>query len=533
MTAARTRVMALAAAILTATGLLAACTSSGSSDGGDGPNTLRVVASSELADMAPILDRARKQIGVDVKLTEAGTLDASSDVASGKADGTYDAAWLSSNRYLSLLAGADAKVATSTKIMASPVLLGVRPAAAKRLGWTAAKPPTWAQIAAAVDTGKFRYAMTNPAASNSGFSTLVAVATSITGGGSALDQAKATQAGPQLRKFFAGQAITAGSTGWITDKFVADPTVDGLFSYESTLMETNSSGQIPGGLVVIAPSDGVITADYPLSLLASATQHKRDLYTKLVDWLRTADVQQSIMQTVHRRPLAAGVKPDAQFGTGTLIEVPFPATRDAVDALLSGYLNTARRPATTVYVLDVSGSMDGDRLDALKAAMTSLTATDDTSSFTSFHAREDVTLLPFSSSTYPPEQFTVPEKNPEATLGRIRDEVNNLQANGDTHLYEAVEQAYDLIGQRVQANPDLYPTIVVLTDGEANGDEDIDGFQSFVAALPKDQRVPVFTIRFGDANTGELDKVATLTGGKSFDGTKDLADAFRTIRGYQ
>lgn len=498
--------------------------------GGDGPNVLRVLSGSELKDMAPILAEARTAIGVDVQLAEAGTLDASSDIATGKASAKYDASWLSSNRYLSLLPDGEKKIATSTKIMASPVLLGVRSDAAKRLGWDA-HAPTWQQIAEAGASGKFRYAMTNPAASNSGFSTLVAVATSVTGGGAALNDEKAKQAAPQLKSFFTGQALTAGSTGWITDKFVADPSVDGLFSYENTLMETAKT--MPGGLTIVVPTDGVITADYPLSLLASASDSKRALYEKLVDWLRTPPVQTKIMDATSRRPSAAGIKPDARFGSATLIDLPFPSSKAAVDTLLAGYLNVAKRPATTVYVLDTSGSMQGARLDSLKSAMGALTTTGGTGAFTGFHAREDITLLPFSSAPADPTQFTVPEQSPDATLRQIKGKVDGLAAGGNTALYESLERAVQIVNQRKAANASSYPTVVALTDGEANGTLAYGDFESFFKALPVDQKVPVFTIRFGDAKASELEKIATLTGGRSFDGSSDLSEAFRTIRGYQ
>lgn len=498
----------------------------------DGPNVLRVLAGSELADPAPILDQARSEIGVDVRLDEAGTLDASADIASGKAGQTHDASWLSSNRYLALLEGGEQQVAVSTKIMASPVLLGVRTEAAKRLGWDA-KAPTWSQIAAAGAAKKFRYAMTNPTASNTGFSTLVAVATSVTGGGAALNEAKAKAAGPQLTGFFTGQALTAGSTGWITDKFVADAGVDGLFSYESTLLQLAASGRVPGGLTLVTPSDGVITGDYPLSLLASASDAKRASYTKLVDWLRTPAVQTRIMELTSRRPSAGGVKPDARFdGRTTLIDLPFPSSRTAVDALLAGYLDVAKRPARTVYVLDVSGSMAGQRIAALKQAMGALTAADSGgSTFTRFHAREDVTLLPFSDRVQPAQRFVVPADDPTATLGQIRTSVDGLAAGGSTAMWEALRSGVEAVN--AQRDATAYPTVVLLTDGEANGKMTRQQFEAFYGALPAAQRVPVFTIRFGDARTADLEAIATLTGGKAFDGTGDLAEAFRTIRGYQ
>lgn len=67
--------------------------------------TLRVLASSELSDMQGVLDLAEKQTGVKVRPTWTGTLDAADLIASGGADGKYDAVWLSSNDYLRLSPG--------------------------------------------------------------------------------------------------------------------------------------------------------------------------------------------------------------------------------------------------------------------------------------------------------------------------------------------------------------------------------------------------------------------------------------------
>jgi Ca-activated chloride channel family protein len=45
--------------------------------------------------------------------------------------------------------------------------------------------------------------------------------------------------------------------------------------------------------------------------------------------------------------------------------------------------------------------------------------------------------------------------------------------------------------------------------------------------------VPVFGVTFGDsADRSQLDNLAKLTGGRVFDGTKSLTQAFRAVRGY-
>ena len=44
--------------------------------------------------------------------------------------------------------------------------------------------------------------------------------------------------------------------------------------------------------------------------------------------------------------------------------------------------------------------------------------------------------------------------------------------------------------------------------------------------------IPVFSITFGDADPSQLQQLAELTGGRVFDGTEDLTEAFRSVKGY-
>ena len=73
------------------------------------------------------------------------------------------------------------------------------------------------------------------------------------------------------------------------------------------------------------------------------------------------------------------------------------------------------------------------------------------------------------------------------------------------------------------------PAIVIMTDGKSQG-----AMSTFEAAWRADGRsVPVFGVTFGDdADRSQLDNLAKLTGGRVFDGTKSLTQAFRAVRGY-
>jgi Ca-activated chloride channel family protein len=384
--------------------------------------------------------------------------------------------------------------------------------------------------------------MTNPAASNSGFSALVAVAAALSGTGAALEPRDIDAAAADLRGFFSAQKLTAGSSGWLADAFAARSrgeqpgvVVDGLINYESVLLSLNDEGGLREPLTLVYPADGVVTADYPLTLLRSASSTARNGYQRLVDHLLLPHVQADIMRTTHRRPAAPGLEPAQRFGPATLVELPFPAKLDVVDGLVARYFDRLRRPVRTVYVLDVSGSMEGGRIAELRAALVGLTGADGTLASRSrqFHPREEITLLPFDQVPLEPHAFEVPESGGDEVLARIRSATEGLEIGGDTAIYDSLIRAYDLLGEA--PSRDYAPSIVLMTDGENNAGAAFDDFVDHHRRLPGALRtVPIFVVLFGEANVGEMEQLAGLTGGRTFDARATrLEAAFQEIRGYQ
>ncbi|WP_225833478.1 substrate-binding and VWA domain-containing protein [Streptomyces sp. NK08204] len=507
-----------ALALLTVTAaLLTACTAQEHTDDSTAPKagTLRVLASSELSDMTAVLDQVRKDTGVTVRPTYMGTLDAVDLIARTRSAGAYDALWLSSDDYLRLRPDAAKKVLSETPVMSSPVAIGVRPATVRALGW---KPQqvTWSQIEQAVQDGKLTYGMTDPARSNSGFSTLVSVASALSGAQSALTDADVAKATPRLKEFFKGQKLTSGSSGWLAAAYERRSTVDALLNYESVLKG------IPG-LTVIRPRDGVVTADYPFSSLTATGARTREDVRKVTQDLRTPAVQRLITKTTHRRPVVASVPPASGLDTSRRRELPFPGSRSVADGLLDSYENELRRPSRTVYVLDTSGSMEGGRLDALKKALTDLTG--------DFRDREEVTLMPFGSDVKSVRTHVVGPQNPKAGLDAIRRDTEALEADGGTAIYTSLEKAYDHLG----TGRDTFTSIVLMTDGENTSGVKAGDFDAFYRRLTGTRRdTPVFPILFGDSDRAELSHIADLTGGRLFDARHGSLDgAFKEIRGYQ
>src|SRR5262249_58730016 len=167
----RKRLAALVGLALLVTVGAARCGGTGTPAAGEGPilkgeGTLRVLAGSSLIDLQGVLDETRQATGVTVQLSFSGTLDGVKAIASGSAAKAYDAAWFDTSRYFDLLTGGAHVVDASTKIVTSPVVIGVRQSLAHNRGWDSRRP-TWGEVAQAAQRHQLGFAMTNPAASNS------------------------------------------------------------------------------------------------------------------------------------------------------------------------------------------------------------------------------------------------------------------------------------------------------------------------------------------------------------------------------
>lgn len=494
-------------------------------------NTLKVLAGSELKDIEPLLPQIEQATGIHLEMRYAGTLDAVERLQAGEA---FDLAWLASNHYAMLTPGVKNRVAASERTMLTPVVLGIKQSKAHELGWENNPNLSWKDIADAATKGKFTFGMTSPSASNTGFSGLLGLAAALSGKGDALEVADINTAA--LAAFFKAQRMTAGSSGWLVDAFMKDQgKVDALINYASTLQSLNRNPQLQDKFVLIYPKDGIVTADYPLMLLDPA---KRDAYTKLVTYLRGPVFQKSMAETTLRKP----VNPDVQVaGTESpaTIELSFPAKLEVIDAILAAFDDELRLPTDATFVLDQSGSMGGERIDGLKTAMLGLTGADTSISgrFAKFHKRERISILPFSDNPGRTQHFDMGNDvaNNTAMLGRIKANVESLQADGSTAIFDSLVQAYTEALTRRHTDPGRFYSIVLMTDGENNRGRDWNDFKDWYDRLAaEDKNVRIFCVVFGEADPKELQRISDLTGGRTFDGRKsNLRAVFKEIRGYQ
>jgi Ca-activated chloride channel homolog len=498
-------------------------------------NQFSILAGSELKDLEPLIPAMEQATGLKIKFNYSGTLEAVERLSSGE---QTDAAWFASNRYALLTPGVKDKVLQSERTMITPVVLGIKKSKAVELGWigkdgSANTKITWKDIAQAAEKGRFSFGMTSPSASNTGFTGLMGLAAALAGKGDALEVADINAA--QLTSFFKAQALTAGSSGWLADAYVKEQSrIDGMINYGSVIHGLNAGGTLSEPLAIIYPQDGILSADYPLMLTNAA---KRADYDKLMAYVRSPAFQQPMSVQTFRKPVSPDVQFDAKLYPANLIELPFPAKLAVVDAVLDAFDNQIRRPADSTFVLDISGSMHGDRLAQMKTALQGLTGLDETLSgrFARLREREHISMMAFNDKVRPASTFLLDKANRSSTEGRVRDYIEQLNVEGGTAIYSAVQSAYMQAKARRNADPSRYYSLVLLTDGEYTAGMRLSDFETWYNDLPAaDKGIRIFAIQFGEAKAVELDALALLSGGRVFNATKTpLSQVFKEIRGYQ
>lgn len=508
--------------------LLATATACGS--GGKDTTTLRVLASSELRDMEPLLDDLRRDTGVELDMEYKATVDAGDGLTPGNY--RHDLAWLSSDRYfqLRLKESRSTVKPLATTTMLSPVVVGVKPDTAKALR-TRAKggQVSWADIADAAAAGSVRFGMADPKHTNSGLSALVGVATAAAGTGSALRAEDVSC--DRLRGFRTGQKLTADSSADLRERYIAhQDRLDALITYESELLSLNAGGKLHQKLEIIYPKDGMVLSDYPLLLLDPA---KRDAYDKVVDWLKSPSTQKKIMERTLRRPIGAEVRRDPRLRADIGNALYFPDQRAVVDQLVEDY-GDPRLPTAhhVIFLLDFSTSMRGPRVASLRAAFAGLSGADTsaTGKFVRFYQGERISVMRFGGGVLGERDITVGGRK---ELDSVRSFVATDDFDDSTAIWSALDHAYRKASDIARDHPGQPISIVLMTDGENTSGITRQEFERRYAARAEAVRgVPTFPLRFGEADTAELTRAARTTGGRMVDaGARSLPDAFKEIRG--
>jgi Ca-activated chloride channel homolog len=505
--------------------------------------SLSILSGSENEALEPLIQDWARDKGVAVSVTYLGSVDISRELQSGQSS-AYDAVWPAHSLWIEL--GDTGKtVSHATSILRSPVVLGVRKSIAQRLGWVGRKDLTIQDIRDAAAKNAFRLAMTSATQSNSGASAYLGFLFAFAGNPDMLTTAMLDDPAllDAMRDLLAQVDRSSGSSGWLKDAFLAKPdSFDAMFNYESVVIETNQAliaqGEEP--LYIIYPANGLAVSDSPLGLIDKGDEAKETAFLDLQAYLLLPDTQGKLSALGRRAGLigldsgsADAAIWNPEWGVDLsrdIAPIPTPAS-DVIAKALSLYQTELRKPSLTVWVLDVSGSMDGEPLAQLKEAMRLILDPDAAAVNLLQPSTRDVTIiLPFNHAYLPP---TIVTGGTEADLAAALARVEGLRADGGTDVYIAISEALRLIQPYATDGTldDFLPAIVAMTDG-ASDTGNRARLLSDLAAADWAKDIPIHSIAFGNADEEQLKALSEASVGRLFNAGQDIAKALRAAKGY-
>jgi Ca-activated chloride channel family protein len=186
------------------------------------------------------------------------------------------------------------------------------------------------------------------------------------------------------------------------------------------------------------------------------------------------------------------------------VEVPSGATLIDVQNVWKDKKDGGR-PVATVFVVDVSGSMEGTRIQAVREAMVS--------------AREfikpgtSVGVVEFNDTALKRLDIAEFDLNQQGRYAAIAED---LSPGGGTAMYDGIVLGLKMLEDQRAADPDLKTLLVVLTDGETTDGLRFEQVDQMIAGL----RIPIYTVGF-EADLEELGRVSSLVEAASIDASED------------
>ncbi len=427
--------------------------------------------------------------------------------------------------------GNDIEASTSSDLVLSPVVIAMWKPMAQALGWPD-KAIGWSDIAALATSdkgwaqfgypewGSFKFGHTHPDFSNSGIVSVLAESYAATGKqrGLTVDDINDPKTQEFMSKVESSIIHYGTSTGFFGDRmFQRGPSyLSAAVLYENLIVAQESkrlagtSSQTP--VVAIYPKEGTFWANHPYVIVNApwVTADQKEAAGVFEKYLLDKPQQLKAIELGFRPadpsvPLTAPL--DADHGVDikqpqTILEVPKPDVIQAATALW----RKAKKPVDLVVVMDISGSMAGDKIAAARTSLGQfITLLDD---------RDQLQIDTFND--------TVTTLEPMAEVGQKRDELQRHVAGifegGGTALYDATLRAYNEL--KINGDPTHIRAIVVMTDGQdTNSTSTLDEVVQQIGISGEDSgnAIKVFTIAFGsDADKDTLSKIADATGGKEY-----------------
>ena len=430
----------------------------------------------------------------------------------------------------------DLVIGSPKDLVLSPVVIGMWRPMAQALGWPD-KALGWGDIAQLAlseegwseydhpEWGPFKFGHTHPAYSNSGIVSIIAETYAGLDKQRSLTESDLNSA--DLREFMTdveSSIIHYGtSTGFFGERmFERGPSYlsaavlyENLIVAQETKRITGQSSQIP--VVAIYPKEGTFWSNHPYAILNAPwiTAEQKEAAQLFENFLLDKPQQLKSLELGFRPadpsiPLTAPL--DSQHGVDinqpqTILEVPSAPVIEGIQ----GLWRQTKKPVDLIVCMDISGSMEGDKITAARSSLLQFVQKLDD--------RDRLRIDLFSSS--------VSTLTPLTPIGgkrqQVLDSVSGIFEQGDTSLYDATLRAYQEL--QAEGDPKHIRAIVVLTDGQDTASAAT--LQQIIDQIQTTEReggnaIKVFTIAFGDdADKIVLEAIANPSGGKQYNSSPE------------
>ncbi len=492
-------------------------------------NTLRVLSSYENADLEKNIKKFARKEKIKVAFTYMGDLDIIDELNSNSKN--YDAVWISNSMWLYMLDN-PYLASDSKSISISPVVFGVKKTKAKELGLDSGNV-TNNDILNLISNKSLKYVMPSVTKTNTGATAYIGFLNSLANNPEVLteehlkDEALATK----LTNLFSGVERVSGDEDFLEEMFVNNDEYEAVIADEASLININKNlkSRNKEELYLIYPTDGVAVNDSTLGFIKN-NPDKEEKFLTIQNYL-LSDEGQNMLKDVGRRTWYGGINadvnkevfnPDWGIDTTKYLNVTkFPSKKIITEAI-NLYIEKLRKPTHVVFCLDYSGSMDGNGITELIDAMEYiLDYNSESADRLQFSKDDKITVIPFNH-----EVSATWKADSGLQTKSLIEKISDRPVGGGTALYDAI-----IAGLKVLKNEsdDYTKTIIAMTDGEVN----IGSFKELSTYYKKlKEKIPVYSITFGDAVEDELSEIAELTNAKVFDGKTNLLKAFKEVRGY-
>ena len=491
---------------------------------------IRILSGSENQELETIIQECSEATGVEIQMEYKGSVDIMRELENGAPD--YDAVWPASSIWVSM-GDTGHLIKHSQSISMTPVVFGIRESLAEKLGFVGEKVSV-NDILTAIRDGEMSFCMTSATQSNSGASAYIGFLYALLGKQEGLTSEDLQKPDLQadITELLSGVERSSGSSDWLKDMFL-EGDYDAMVNYECLIIDANQQLEEEGKepLYVVYPYDGLSIADSPLGYVDHGDAEKEEAFLAVQEYLLSDKAQEEIEAT-GRRINASGVSKENQdvfnsdWGIDTeriLSPIQMPEAAVLTEAL-NVYQTSFKKPSLNIYCLDFSGSMSGTGEGQLKEAMAQILLQENArKNFLQANAGE-VNEVVFFDDTILDVQAAADDS--DEALAELNQKVADFQIAGGTDIYRAAAEALEIASGYDLTN--YTPAIILMTDGQSDYNYGI-----FEEAWNKSEEdIPIFSITFGNADPGQLEELAKISGGRVFDGTKDLTAAFRSVKGY-